>query len=97
MGSFFLVLFIFILCFSSSFLQISKVAGSEVMADTPKGMLSSFIWTYLIALGDFDTGAFSSDPNAKLVWLFFLICTVLIQIVMLNLLISIISDTYARV
>ncbi len=46
-------------------------------------------------LGDFDTSAFG-EVALPLVWIFFVLCTVFDMIVMLNLLIAIISDTYAR-
>lgn len=47
-------------------------------------------------LGDFDTTSFG-DVAVPLAYIFWFICTIFDMIVMLNLLIAIISDTYARV
>jgi len=56
----------------------------------------SWIFSYLIGLGDWDTGNFDGNASTA-VWIFFLLNTVFSTVVMLNLLIAIISDTYARV
>jgi len=47
-------------------------------------------------LGDFDSEALG-EVAVPLVWTLFVLCTIFDMIVMLNLLIAIISDTYARV
>lgn len=47
-------------------------------------------------LGEFDTSEFGTQ-NVYLVWIFFLMASVLLIIVLLNLLISIISDSYHRI
>jgi hypothetical protein len=47
-------------------------------------------------LGSFDTTVFGSVA-LTVVWIFFLLCTLFNMIVMLNLLISIISETFATV
>lgn len=47
-------------------------------------------------LGDFDTGAFG-EVATPMVWILFLLCTIFNMIVMLNLLIAIISETFAKV
>jgi len=47
-------------------------------------------------LGDFDTTRFGSVAEV-MVTIFFLLCTVLNMIVMLNLLISIISESFAQI
>jgi hypothetical protein len=54
------------------------------------------IFTYRMVLGDFDTGDFG-EVAVPLVMTFWFLCTVFNMIVMLNLLIAIISDSYARV
>jgi hypothetical protein len=47
-------------------------------------------------LGDWDTDAFGSVALV-MVWIFFLLCTFFNMIVMLNLLISIVSEAFATV
>ena len=54
---------------------------------------------YLLALGDF---AFTEDfvkssPNSNLVWIIFIMATFLIQITILNMLIAIMGDAFAKV
>lgn len=54
------------------------------------------MYTYRLILGDFDTEAFG-DVSVLLVWILFTICTLVVMIVMLNLLIAIVSETFAKV
>ena len=54
------------------------------------------MFTYRLILGDFDTKEFG-EVSVLLVWILFTMCTLLIMIVMLNLLIAIISETFAKV
>ena len=56
----------------------------------------SGLYAYQMIIGSFDTQTFG-DQAVPLVWIFFLGCTVIGNIIMLNLLISIISDTYSKV
>ena len=94
MRNFFLVLLITIAAFGDSFLRIA-VANS---ADTQfiSGFVDSMIFTYRMILGDFDTGSLGNVAQPVVMSLF-LLCTIFNMIVMLNLLIAIISDSYAKV
>jgi hypothetical protein len=49
-----------------------------------------------MVLGDFDTTAFGTVA-VPYVWILFLACTVFNMIIMLNLLIAIISESFARI
>ena len=60
------------------------------------GFFDGLIYTYRMILGDFNTTDFG-NVAAPVVMILFLLCTVFNMIVMLNLLIAIISDSYARV
>ena len=51
---------------------------------------------YKIALGDFDTDIFG-DYHPGISWLFFVLATFLLQIVLINLLISIVADTFSNI
>lgn len=51
---------------------------------------------YKIALGDFDTDLFG-DYYFQISWLFFVLATFLLQIVLINLLISIVADTFSNI
>ena len=100
MRSFFLILFITIAAFGDSFVRISKANVYSDDADINKqfttGFVDSVIYTYRMILGDFDTSNFG-DVATGVVYLLFILCTLFNMIVMLNLLIAIISDSYARV
>jgi len=105
MKYFMLVLCIALVAFGDSFLSIAKANTNEYTTDSAgdtvetvniftTSMLDSFIYTYLMILGDWDTSSFGT-VSTVLVWIFFLLCTIFNMIVMLNLLISIISETFA--
>jgi hypothetical protein len=50
----------------------------------------------MIALGDFDAGTFGSN-SVPLVWLVFFISSTFTLIILLNMLIAIMSESFARV
>jgi hypothetical protein len=59
--------------------------------------LDATIYTYRLILGDyFDTDHFGRVSSA-LVWILFLLCPLFNMIIMLNLLISIVSDSFSKV
>ena len=60
------------------------------------GYLEAASFTFQLLLGNFDTSTFNPDTYV-LSWFFFVVATVLLIIVMLNLLISIISNTFSKV
>lgn len=49
-----------------------------------------------MVLGDFETSEFG-EVAVPYMWVLFLLCTVLNMIIMLNLLIAIISESFARI
>lgn len=59
-------------------------------------VVDAALFTYRMVLGDFDTTAFG-NINVVLVWILFLACTLFNLIILLNLLISIISETFSVV
>jgi len=54
------------------------------------------IWSYKLGLGEFDTDGFAGE-NQLWLWVIWLMATFLLQITFLNMLIAIMSDTYAKV
>ena len=94
MRYFFLVLLITVAAFGESFLRLSLANVEDERFTT--SFTDSMIFTYRMILGDFDTSAFGSVATPA-VMIIFLLCTIINMIVMLNLLIAIISDSYARV
>jgi hypothetical protein len=57
----------------------------------------ALISSYLTALGDWGTDDFDDSGNGQLTWTIFLLATALNCVVMLNLLIAIVSETFANV
>jgi hypothetical protein len=95
MRYFLIVLLVTILGFGNAFLVISLGNTDEKNIFTTD-FIDSFFYTYRMVLGDFATDEFG-EVATPLIWLLFLFFTVFNMIVMLNLLIAIISDSYAGV
>jgi hypothetical protein len=95
MRHFFLVLLIGIFAFSDTFLAISL--GNEGDDQFVKGFANSVIYTYSVILGGFDITHFDNSIAYVFVISLFLVCTIFNMIVMLNLLIAIISESFANV
>eukprot|EP00347_Sterkiella_histriomuscorum_P017370 403349643 len=58
--------------------------------------VESVTFTYRMVLGDFDTSNFG-QVALPYVWILFILCTVFNMIIMLNLLVAIISESFARI
>lgn len=96
MAVFSLIYVIANLAFANAFFLLERgfsEKGDKIVGDN---LYYVIIYTYMTGLGEFDT-EFQDQENEGYYWAFFLICTILIQIVMLNLLIAIMGDTFARV
>jgi hypothetical protein len=59
-------------------------------------LVDSFIRSYLVGLGEFGMDNFSENDK-YLVWIFFILSTVITQLIFMNLLIAIMGDTFGRV
>ena len=57
----------------------------------------SFVFAYRMGLGDFITDEFSGSRSEVLVWVLWFANTLVINIILLNLLIAIMGDTFDRV
>eukprot|EP00350_Pseudokeronopsis_sp_OXSARD2_P002513 CAMPEP_0170568410 /NCGR_PEP_ID=MMETSP0211-20121228/81174_1 /TAXON_ID=311385 /ORGANISM="Pseudokeronopsis sp., Strain OXSARD2" /LENGTH=174 /DNA_ID=CAMNT_0010890287 /DNA_START=3090 /DNA_END=3614 /DNA_ORIENTATION=- len=90
---FFIVLIIGISAFGNAFLIISLSNNEDNQFVT--GLVDSIIYVYMLSLGAWD-GEFGENYTG-LAQLLFLVCTVFNLVVMFNLLIAIISETFAKV
>ncbi|CDW78608.1 wd-40 repeat protein [Stylonychia lemnae] len=88
------IVFLTLMSFSGAFFILSK------NNDDTKEFITSFFesnaFVYRLILGDFDTTNFG-EKYVVIVWMFFMLATLFLIIIMLNLLIAIISDTFERV
>ena len=94
MGVFLLLLLVTTFAFGDSFLRLSY--GNESDNQFIDNFILGGLYGYRMIIGDFDTTEFG-EVAVPLAWILFVMCTVFGSIVMLNLLIAIISETFARV
>ena len=79
-------------------LQPNGDDGKDLVEDTFGYWLIDLVYNqYLLALGEFGVDNFSDHPQAPIVFAFFVLATMISQITMLNMLIAIMGDTYAKV
>ena len=95
MRHFLVVLSLTIIAFGDTFYVISN--GNIEKSQFVKGFLDSIMYTYLIILGGFNVDDFEKSIATSVLLVFFFLCTLFNTIVMLNLLIAIISDTFSKV
>ena len=90
------VLLIGTMAFANSFYIFGRNSSSADgnLAGTDIGQ--AFIFSYRIGLGDFDTSGFSTRDQ-EVLWTVFFLNTLIIQVVLLNLIIAIMGDTFDRV
>jgi len=95
MQYFLYLLMLTFIAFGDSFRQISSSNSGD--GDFIGGtILTAIAYVYRMVLGDFDTNAFGSVAVGY-VWILFFLCTLFNMIIMLNLLIAIISESFAEV
>jgi len=95
MRHFLLVLLVALIAFGDTFLVISL--GNDEENQFTSGFINSIIYTYCVILGGFDPADYDNSIAYIFVMTLFLLCTVFNMIVMLNLLIAIISESFANV
>ena len=95
MKYFLALLLLTFIAFGDSLRQISSSnpAGEDFIGGT---IFTAIAYVYRMVLGDFDTNAFGSTAVGY-VWILFFLCTLFNMIIMLNLLIAIISESFAKV
>lgn len=60
------------------------------------GVVDSFVHAYLTGLGDFRTDSYVQSDNGT-TWAMFLIATIVIQLIFMNLLIAIMGESFGRI
>jgi len=91
---FIMVFFIAVIGFGNGLYILSE--NNPPDTEFTKGFVDAILQVYRMALGDFNTDNFGS-VNVWLVWCVFLVSTLLIMIILLNLLIAIMGDSFGRV
>ena len=98
--NFLVILFIGVLGCGISFYVLSSNNDPELSPEDGgpfiESVFGAITYSYMIALGDFDAGTFGSN-SVPLVWLVFFISSTFTLIILLNMLIAIMSESFARV
>ena len=68
---------------------------SEELDNYP--FINSIIYSYKLSLGDFDTENYAEAGDRSLLWVLFVLGTLILQITLLNMLIAIMGDTFDEV
>ena len=95
MTYFFVILVISIFAFGNSFYVLSQ-SYSDKNQRFINNYSEGITFTFRLLLGDFETDRFGED-HLILVWMLFSVATIFLIVVLLNLLISIISESYANI
>lgn len=91
---FLLLLLLTIVAFGDSMRSISTSNPAEEQFIV--SIVGVFTYVYRMILGDFDTNSFGSIATPYM-WLLFILCTIINMIIMLNLLIAIIGESFNKV
>ena len=97
MKIFFIVLIIVLSAFADAFLSLSNANPEDGARFVGSNFFSSLLYTYRTSLGDFQVDDFNNSAEYMTVWILFLLSSILVLIVMLNLLIAIISESFAKI
>jgi hypothetical protein len=92
MRFFIFLLFLTLIAFGEAIQSISDTTGEENYT----GYMGGIGYVYRMVLGDFSVDDFNLRAPLFM-WILFILCTVLVMIIMMNLLIAIISDSFATI
>jgi hypothetical protein len=95
MKIFLLILIIMYLGFGEAFLRLSE--GSDPESQFIPGYPHAILYSFRLSLGDMATDTFDNSVQPVTAWLLFIGCLLYTNIVMLNLLIAIISESFAHI
>lgn len=96
MKYFLFILFLTFIAFGDAMYNINTSNTEEKQFINYGGYLGGTLFVYRMVLGDFDTEQFG-DVALPYMWILFLLCTILNMIIVMNLLIAIISESFARI
>ena len=80
-------------------LQLNRNEDNAVVEEIfgPIWPMNAFYNQYMLSLGEFTIDAFDDNPQTYLCYMFFLVATFLTQVTLLNMLITLMGDTFGRV
>lgn len=91
--------FFYIINFNSSANSSNDFESDFTYVPSNLGMpiFDAIMTMYLLALGEFNLDGFTQGPNVIIAWVFFLMATFIVLIVFMNMLITIVGETFGRV
>ncbi len=96
--NFIFVFFLGIIGFGISFQILSNNNDPDLEgAKFISGFWNSMIYSYRLSLGDFGLDAFDNSRDLVLIWAFFVVCSLFTAIILLNMLVAIMGDSFNRV
>lgn len=96
MKFFITVLMIACIAFANAFYILGRKSDPDSGNLAGDNVADAFIFSFKMGLGDFNTDGFNTDDE-ELLWIFFLLNTLIIMIILLNLIIAIMGDTFDKV
>ena len=100
MKVFLLMLGIVLIAFGEAFLRFSEMSGEDVENGGSAFIVNypdSFVYAFRLAVGDTATDTFNSTIQPVMLWIVWVLCLLLTNVVMLNLLIAIISEAFNEI
>jgi hypothetical protein len=96
--NFIFVFFLGIVGFGVSFQILSNNNDPEVEdAQFISGFWHAAIYSYRLSLGDFGLDSFDKSTDVVLIWAFFVICSLFSAVILLNMLVAIMGESFNRV
>jgi hypothetical protein len=93
--TFLLVLMIVYLGFGEAFLRLSQNSKDE--SQYLPNYAYSIVYAFRLSIGDTDTDNFNSGAQFVTTWIIFIMCALVTNIIMLNLLIALISESFGKI
>jgi len=98
---FFVMLMVCLGCFSNVLMILDlnrEMGGTDTIVEnfTGYGVLNGLLHAYMTGLGEFQYENYSTMDKGT-IWVFFLIATLMIQLVFMNMLIAIMTDSFSRI
>lgn len=94
MRVFLLILAIVFIAFGEAFLRISEKSGDNAFI---KNYADAFVYAFRLGVGDAFSDPFNDSIQPVVLWIYFVLTLLIVNIVMLNLLIAIISEAFNKI
>lgn len=100
MGVFSAIYLLAVFAFANAYFLLDGGVNAEILE---KDRIAGGVWwetilyVYMTGLGEFGTDSYNNNQHYSAFWIYFILCTILVQLIFLNMLIAIMADTFDRV